>query len=403
MYATEVQWNIDSGAMFPQVPYGDNILIVEGPITMTEGTHTINYFDSYGDGWGSGGYWTVKADDGSIIAGGSVDGVVTGAGGSDQFCVASGGSTSGACSDYVDAAEASINVVITALTFANEITWDIDSGTTFGLNPAFADNSATSEVITLPAGDHIIHYFDSYGDGWHGGYWEITDCKGTTIAGGRTVGAVSGAGSETTFTVVPVANCPGAGAAPTPPAPPDDPCAGVTCPAASDPCMVAGTCSGGVCSMEVALTDGTSCDDNVMTTAQDSCVAGSCTGISSCGDGVTVDDATWAGSRYVPCPPAAACISTWLFVGPCLLTPCSSPGAWTCLRLCVPMPILGTAGITYTFSWTVSFRDDGFLTLLCRCEQGRNLHQRGTCKLRPCLERRQGARRSRVPSEVRDL
>ena len=203
---------------------------------------------------------------------------MTGAGGSDEFCIASGGSTSGACADYVDAAEASINVVITTMTFANEITWDIDSGNTFGLNPAFADNSATTAVITLPAGDHVIHYFDSYGDGWHGGYWEITDCLGTNIAGGPTVGAVAGAGSETTFTVASVANCPGAGAGTPPPPPPVDLCADVTCPTPSDSCMVAGACTAGVCSMADALTDGTSCDDSDISTAQDSCAAGVCTG-----------------------------------------------------------------------------------------------------------------------------
>ena len=54
------------------------------------------------------------------------------------------------------------------MTFANEITWDIDSETTFGITPPFADNSVTIEVMRLPAGDHVIHYFDSYGDGWHG-------------------------------------------------------------------------------------------------------------------------------------------------------------------------------------------------------------------------------------------
>ena len=98
-FANEITWNIDEGPDFPQVPYADGSLTVEGPMSVTEGTHTINYFDSYGDGWGSGGFWTVKADDGSIIAGGSVDGIVTGAGGSDQFCVSSGGSTIGACTE----------------------------------------------------------------------------------------------------------------------------------------------------------------------------------------------------------------------------------------------------------------------------------------------------------------
>ena len=92
-----------------------------------------------------------------------------------------------------------VNVQITTLTWANEITWNVDGGTTFG---PYEDNSVNDQVLDLPAGEHTLNYFDSYGDGWHGGYWTlINPADGSTIAGGPTDGLVSGAGGEATFTL----------------------------------------------------------------------------------------------------------------------------------------------------------------------------------------------------------
>ena len=36
--------------------------------------------------------------------------------------------------------------LIFAQEFPDEITWDIDGGTTFGIDPSFAENSVTDEV-----------------------------------------------------------------------------------------------------------------------------------------------------------------------------------------------------------------------------------------------------------------
>ena len=67
----------------------------------------------------------------------------------------------------------------------------------------YADNFDTFESLCLAPGSHTLAYFDSYGDGWNGGWWEL--CNGqcsddTRIAGGST-GVVEGAGGETTFTL----------------------------------------------------------------------------------------------------------------------------------------------------------------------------------------------------------
>ena len=61
----------------------------------------------------------------------------------------------------------SISVQITTLTWANEITWNIDGGAPFG---PYEDNTVNDQVLDLAVGPHVLQYFDSYGDGWHGGY-----------------------------------------------------------------------------------------------------------------------------------------------------------------------------------------------------------------------------------------
>eukprot|EP01043_Picozoa_sp_COSAG02_P033903 COSAG02_NODE_2339_length_9107_cov_112.188055_5_plen_102_part_00 len=92
----------------------------------------------------------------------------------------------GSSSSVTTSANAQVSVQITALAWANEITWNVDGGTTFG---PYADNSVNDQLLDLPAGEHTLNYFDSYGDGWHGGYWTlINPADGSTIAGGPTDG-----------------------------------------------------------------------------------------------------------------------------------------------------------------------------------------------------------------------
>jgi hypothetical protein len=85
--------------------------------------------------------------------------------------------------------------------------WSIDEWQRFGVSPTFDDNTDYYEQMTLSAGPHRLNYFDSYGDGWHGGYWEIlpgtvTSSAGVdAIAGGPTDGQVTGSGGSTSFTL----------------------------------------------------------------------------------------------------------------------------------------------------------------------------------------------------------
>jgi hypothetical protein len=77
--------------------------------------------------------------------------------------------------------------------FASEITWKIDGGSEFGPYDNYSD---LDEVLQLSAGAHSFNAFDSYGDGWHGGYWQVSDDCGTVMAGGANAGQITGYGGE---------------------------------------------------------------------------------------------------------------------------------------------------------------------------------------------------------------
>ena len=77
-----------------------------------------------------------------------------------------------------------VTVHIHTRVWGNEITWNIDDGHVFGPYQNYQDYY---EPIVLLAGEHTISYMDSYGDGWHGGYWEISSGN-DVIAGGETEG-----------------------------------------------------------------------------------------------------------------------------------------------------------------------------------------------------------------------
>jgi hypothetical protein len=91
---------------------------------------------------------------------------------------------------------ADIMVHVHTLNWANEITWNIDGGSDYG---PYQDNSDNYEELSLSIGTHQLHAMDSYGDGWHGGYWEVLDqCEppGLVAGGADGVGLVQGNGGE---------------------------------------------------------------------------------------------------------------------------------------------------------------------------------------------------------------
>jgi hypothetical protein len=88
-----------------------------------------------------------------------------------------------------------VTVEITVTSWGNEITWRVDDGPSFG---PYINHNVYEEELDLDAGEHTMHCFDSYGDGWHGGYWSVF-MHNNLMAGGPSAGQVDGYGSQTAF------------------------------------------------------------------------------------------------------------------------------------------------------------------------------------------------------------
>jgi hypothetical protein len=118
-------------------------------------------------------------------------------------------------------------VVVRVVTtdYGNEVYWHVDDGESHG---PYDDNSENLVQVNLQEpqeGEHTITLTDTYGDGWHGGYWEVIQ-DGVKVAGGAMEGKVQGTGGTVSFTIAP--SGPTAPPTPAPSAPPTNPTASPT-------------------------------------------------------------------------------------------------------------------------------------------------------------------------------
>jgi hypothetical protein len=88
-------------------------------------------------------------------------------------------------------------VTISTTSYGNEVRWNIDNGAS---NGPYGNSAMNHQTADLTAGAHTFYAIDTFGDGWHGGYWQVSQ-DGATIAGGPTNGQVTGTGGGNTFYV----------------------------------------------------------------------------------------------------------------------------------------------------------------------------------------------------------
>eukprot|EP01045_Picozoa_sp_COSAG04_P003333 COSAG04_NODE_134_length_23866_cov_4.802036_5_plen_272_part_00 len=153
-------------------------------------------------GW-DGGYWAIQHMDGSRIAGGPTAGLVTGIMGEADFCIGV------ECDAFIPPA-VPVTVHIRSGRQAHQMAWRIGDGHYFGVDPVMEDHHDYTYNLTLAVGEHTMHCYDSHGDGWPDGWWEIraADEDSTLIAGGLEEnsahpdeGLVWLDGSDVTFTL----------------------------------------------------------------------------------------------------------------------------------------------------------------------------------------------------------
>eukprot|EP01048_Picozoa_sp_COSAG05_P020929 COSAG05_NODE_3701_length_1897_cov_1.318131_2_plen_267_part_00 len=99
-------------------------------------------------------------------------GVVKGNGGETEFCIGSGCTGGEGAKDNVP-----IVIAITTKKNAGDVSWHVDGGSKFGIDPKFKDDKVASETFKLPEGKHTL-YYEAKGSGWSGGFWTIIGCDG---------------------------------------------------------------------------------------------------------------------------------------------------------------------------------------------------------------------------------
>eukprot|EP01047_Picozoa_sp_COSAG01_P053637 COSAG01_NODE_5771_length_4043_cov_30.383114_2_plen_307_part_00 len=95
--------------------------------------------------------------------------------------------------------EIGVYLVVSTSKHADEISVQIDGMPAIGHRPRFKENMQYVDGLCLNQGLHTVKYFDSYGDGWGCGYWEVEDDSGSTIVGGPVTGRLHDGGGETKF------------------------------------------------------------------------------------------------------------------------------------------------------------------------------------------------------------
>lgn len=146
-------------------------------VCLPEGCYTMQLFDSFGDGWNGAGFTVSVLATGAVISSGTLN---TGYSGIANVSVAGGCDPPG-CSGYT--------LQVTAGTFPTEISWNL-----VGPSSIVASGGAPTTVsVCLAEGCHSMQLFDSFGDGWNGATWSLTNSGGTVVASGSLATGSSGA------------------------------------------------------------------------------------------------------------------------------------------------------------------------------------------------------------------
>ena len=94
----------------------------------------------------------------------------------------------------------SVTLTVAVVVYGGEMRWSFDGGEvhSYGVHD---EGIVHTEELPLPnPGDiHTLEVSDTYGDGWHGGYWMLTDGCGKIIGGGESEGQVAGYGGTFDF------------------------------------------------------------------------------------------------------------------------------------------------------------------------------------------------------------
>jgi len=101
-------------------------------------------------------------------------------------------------------------VTISTQAWGDECSWNIinnNTGAIVSSGNGYNSNSTYTINVCIPSGNYTFNWFDSWGDGWHGGSYTVTTNTGTVLTSGSPPNGSSGSstftspGSSCTYTV----------------------------------------------------------------------------------------------------------------------------------------------------------------------------------------------------------
>lgn len=148
-------------------------------LSLADGAYVLQGLDSYGDGWNGGEVRVFDVAAGDLLTSGAVP---------------SGGSqidlpfTLDCTLDTGAPAGCDVQLVLETQIFGSEIGWELrdDGGTVLADAPygALDDYQTYTYDVALAPGSYTFVGLDSFGDGWHGATFTITNGLGVTLSSG---------------------------------------------------------------------------------------------------------------------------------------------------------------------------------------------------------------------------
>ena len=177
-WAEEISWSItDSNGVLVDtsaINYQNNIEYLDSFCLLSNTCYQYNLYDSYGDGWNNGSYVLQYEDSLTIASGGLLAGLSFG---SAQFCI----NEAGLCASNL------VPINIQTEIWAEEISWSITD--TLGnlvdsIAMSYIDSSDYNFYVCIEDDCYYFNMYDTYGDGWQGSSFEISNANDEIIANG---------------------------------------------------------------------------------------------------------------------------------------------------------------------------------------------------------------------------
>ena len=186
IWASEVSWSI-TDSLGNLIDSTSQIYLDSSTYNITtclpNGCYYFNMLDTYGDGWNGGSFNLIDSSNFIHASGTLATGIFSD---SIPFCVSN--LPPPPCFDNL------LTLQLNTGTWASEVSWSITDSLGIlidSTSQAYFDNTTFYIDVCAPNGCLNFNMFDTYGDGWQGGSYQLSDSLGNIISSGNLQGSLS--------------------------------------------------------------------------------------------------------------------------------------------------------------------------------------------------------------------